>query len=1128
MRGDWHMVYIYSFLDPVDSLRMVTVGARFVVLAWNQPQHPNGTKIGIKGYHLYKYTYSDRKLVNTTDLHQITVSGLQPGTAYRFSVAAYNEIGEGPAAYIAITTNGAQVGAPKNLNAYPLNSTAIQLKWQAPQGAPADERYYLYMGLDGASPSSMPFASTTKLSYVVMGLTESVVYEFEVSLGFAGEHSIPASARPVLDPVDSLRMVTVGARFVVLAWNQPQHPNGTKIGIKGYHLYKYTYSDRKLVNTTDLHQITVSGLHPGTAYRFSVAAYNEIGEGPAAYIAITTNGAQVGAPKNLNAYPLNSTAIQLKWQAPQGAPADERYYLYMGLDGASPSSMPFASTTKLSYVVMGLTDSVVYEFEVSLGFAGEHSIPASARPVLDPDKASVVNLKYRLVNVTTIVLSWQPPQSAKPADIQGSSKTITYKSMQPSQTIPYLPFSTTLKITIVMETTKGPSIPNFVMVTTGAFSASVAPLVCSLDFKTLKLKWAVPSSVDPLAVKDYLVSWTCSGNGCMEFSISHKIYVPSYSTMLNFDSTYQVSVRSEVSTSGENPRLGEISSCVVKVPTFSGKVKKVQYSLINNTLDITWQKPDGIPDKYIPGYSVSWCYQCDWEVNTTYVTETSVSVPSLMYGHTYHFYISINTTVGITQTYTFIFQVPTLDLQVSSLYAYTTRDIYATVYWYGPYVLPGKLTGFLVQWRNTYSSWQRVELPANQTRFSIWLQYGNAYIFQVTPMTMEGLGKDKQIPVSTPRFDGRVTDVTGYVENMTLHVSWTPAYPYGDYRFYYYSIKYQCVDCYASGMIYQTVYGGINSTNVSIPVMPGGTYKVGIASRSSVGYGSYVSHTFKIPALKGLKISNFEVHVHNNTARLSWSIPPRFNEYDFKGFQIMFNCTDCANQDPLIVHTNSTAYRATLLYGSAYAISIRGRTPGGDGETSMVTQVVSPLCSKVSGLSYKDCSQDRNDSAICLEWGRPIDGFLAQAYEIQIRQKGMFIEVFNYTVVKGTYPYKNKIDTTELKGEFQAIVRAMSPIGYGLKDSVTFQSHISPAPFRGARKSHSSPVVWAVPVAIVGLLLVLALAYFVRKSHRLENSMYALLTRNSGSGGDEVTFHRDEEDEPLIQGFSDDEPLVTA
>ena len=56
-------------------------------------------------------------------------------------------------------------------------------------------------------------------------------------------------------------------------------------------------------------------------------------------------------------------------------------------------------------------------------------------------------------------------------------------------------------------------------------------------------------------------------------------------------------------------------------------------------------------------------------------------------------------------------------------------------------------------------------------------------------------------------------------------------------------------------------------------------------------------------------------------------------------------------------------------------------------------------------------------------------------------------------------------------------------------------------------KKGLNAAVWAVPVSIVGLIFIIVLVFFVRKSRRLERSMFALMTRRSMDDDGGVTFH---------------------
>ncbi|KAJ7384230.1 protein tyrosine phosphatase [Desmophyllum pertusum] len=74
-------------------------------------------------------------------------------------------------------------------------------------------------------------------------------------------------------------------------------------------------------------------------------------------------------------------------------------------------------------------------------------------------------------------------------------------------------------------------------------------------------------------------------------------------------------------------------------------------------------------------------------------------------------------------------------------------------------------------------------------------------------------------------------------------------------------------------------------------------------------------------------------------------------------------------------------------------------------------------------------------------------------------------------------------------------------------------------------KKGLNAAVWAVPVAIVGLIFIIILAYFI--INLVDWSALCSLLSNMRSSRDDdggVTFHSEEE-VPFIQGFSDDEPL---
>ncbi|XP_028406957.1 sortilin-related receptor-like [Dendronephthya gigantea] len=90
---------------------------------------------------------------------------------------------------------------------------------------------------------------------------------------------------------------------------------------------------------------------------------------------------------------------------------------------------------------------------------------------------------------------------------------------------------------------------------------------------------------------------------------------------------------------------------------------------------------------------------------------------------------------------------------------------------------------------------------------------------------------------------------------------------------------------------------------------------------------------------------------------------------------------------------------------------------------------------------------------------------------------------------------------------------------------------VAPVAHAQSSDSHSTKktLMWAIPVGVVFAVLVISLVYFVVKSRRLHRSFYRLVRSDSFDRG--ITYHNVEEDDddtPLLQGFSDDDPLVEA
>src|SRR4051794_27377557 len=168
-----------------------------VALTWNAPASDGGSPIS--GYRITP------RIANGDTLDPVftpyadtsyTVTGLANGTAYTFTVAALNGVGNGPdsSSSAAVTPTAATVpGAPTGITASPQDAS-VNLSWTAPaDGGSSITGYFVTPFINGSPQSPIPTGSTAT-GYTVTGLTNGTAYTFTVRAA-NGVGQGPASAQ---------------------------------------------------------------------------------------------------------------------------------------------------------------------------------------------------------------------------------------------------------------------------------------------------------------------------------------------------------------------------------------------------------------------------------------------------------------------------------------------------------------------------------------------------------------------------------------------------------------------------------------------------------------------------------------------------------------------------------------------------------------------------------------------------------------------------------------------------------------------------------------------------------------------------------------------------------------------
>ena len=357
-----------------------TAGNSQVILNWTIPSSNGGSTILE-----YIVTRNPGNVTTPTGSTATsrTISGLNNGTSYTFSVKARNTIGtSGSSDSVSATPISPNPSAP-TITSVTASDRQVTVNWSAgATNGSTISGYRIERSENQTTWTSAASATSGETSKLVTGLTNGSTYYFRVftlsNAGDSGASATSSAIRPNVTPGTPTGLnVTVGNASASLSWTAPTSNGGS--AITSYNVISSPVGGTVSINFA-ARTATVSGLTNGTDYIYKVTATNAGGtniSGTSAESGSVTVRPNVtpGAPTGLNVTVGNASA-SLSWTAPTGN-GGSAITSYNVISDPSGGTIIINSVERTA-TVTNLTNGTPYTYRVTATNAGGTNISGTS------------------------------------------------------------------------------------------------------------------------------------------------------------------------------------------------------------------------------------------------------------------------------------------------------------------------------------------------------------------------------------------------------------------------------------------------------------------------------------------------------------------------------------------------------------------------------------------------------------------------------------------------------------------------------------------------------------------------------------------------------------------------------
>jgi FtsP/CotA-like multicopper oxidase with cupredoxin domain len=423
-----------AYIAPAAPIEVATpsfTATNGVIITWAAGAANAGP--AVTGYQIYRNGSLVGSALKTATSYTDTTAVV--GQTYTYQVVASNGVGSTPAATTttaSLTTQAepTAVSAALNGTATAAASTAT-LSWTAPvadSSKPAITSTRVFNTVNGvttivpAAPGTGLRATITGSTAAVTGLTAGATYNFTVGTVNSVGTAQSAPAVTVADLVQAAPTMATPTFLtggqVQLSWTQPA--SVSPYAVKGYSVYRVAGGNNTLVTTTTTPSILGYTLTLAAGNNtYLVNAYNDAGPSVNSGT-VTVNTALPSTPAQNPVSAVTATSATVNWTASTvngNAAPITGYQVFVGVDGAAPSSVATTGPTAVSQAVT-IAAGHSYVFQVKAQSSSGTTVASNSVTLADvaaPALATAVrNAPVATSTTDTVGITWTAQASTSP------------------------------------------------------------------------------------------------------------------------------------------------------------------------------------------------------------------------------------------------------------------------------------------------------------------------------------------------------------------------------------------------------------------------------------------------------------------------------------------------------------------------------------------------------------------------------------------------------------------------------------------------------------------------------------------------------------------------------------------